>query len=213
MLSTIQIAVADRIILNKIDLVSQHQLEELTKHLEKVNPFAPILPTMQSNISINLVLGIEAFNLSNFQMQYDRLSKEKISDHDHNDSCCPASCHDEDNSDELKASTPKNPVIATSISSPLAMNEEKMMKWLGSVLWDSAGEESDGREIFRIKGIANIHGRDEKFGLQGVGPLFELAPTSILWNDQSGEDRKNKIVFIGRNLDESDLQRGLDGCS
>jgi hypothetical protein len=45
--------------------------------------------------------------------------------------------------------------------------------------------------------------------LQGVHTLFEILPAGQ-WG--SGDKRYSKLVFIGRNLDQAFLQRGLSAC-
>lgn len=58
-----QIAFADVILLNKIDLVSPEQLDELEQRIRSMTAFAKIYRTQNCDINIDAVLGIKAFDL------------------------------------------------------------------------------------------------------------------------------------------------------
>lgn len=84
-----------------------------------------------------------------------------------------------------------------------ALDGEKLNRWLGSLL------QTQGPNIFRMKGILNLAGEDCRFVFQGVHMIFE-GRRDRPW--QSDEERKNELVFIGRNLGEMKLQEGFQGC-
>ena len=48
-----QVAFADRMLLNKTDLVSEADLERVEKRLRALNGFAPIMRTLNSEISVD----------------------------------------------------------------------------------------------------------------------------------------------------------------
>lgn len=58
-----QVAFADRIVLNKIDLVTPDELAHLEKQLRAINAVAPFHHTQQSNLSVEQVIDIHAFDL------------------------------------------------------------------------------------------------------------------------------------------------------
>lgn len=58
-----QICYADRIILNKTDLVSADQLKELEAKVRSYNPFAQITTSSFSKVDPSLILGIRSFDL------------------------------------------------------------------------------------------------------------------------------------------------------
>jgi G3E family GTPase len=60
-----QIAFADVLLLNKKDLVSPAQMEELTRRVRRMNAFARIHFTENSKVKVDQVLGIQAFALKN----------------------------------------------------------------------------------------------------------------------------------------------------
>ena len=60
-----QIAFADVLLINKIDLVSVEQLAELERLVRQMNAFARIQRTQNCEVSVDRVLGIQAFDLKN----------------------------------------------------------------------------------------------------------------------------------------------------
>ncbi len=59
-----QIVIADRIILNKVDLVGAAELDALERRVRGLNATAPILRSSHAKVEIERILGIGAFNLS-----------------------------------------------------------------------------------------------------------------------------------------------------
>ena len=53
-----QIAFADRIILNKIDLVSKDELEDVEERIRAINSFAKLIRTEKSRAPLDEVLGL-----------------------------------------------------------------------------------------------------------------------------------------------------------
>ncbi len=78
-----------------------------------------------------------------------------------------------------------------------------MNEWLSHLL------QTQGQDIFRMKGILNIAGEDHRFVFQGVHMLFD-ATKDRLW--KPNETPKNELVFIGRNLDEAQLREDFLAC-
>merc|ERR1712190_229451 len=58
-----QVAFADRILLNKTDLVAEEILSEVEAEIRKINRFAPIIRTQQSCVDLARIIGIRAFSL------------------------------------------------------------------------------------------------------------------------------------------------------
>ena len=80
---------------------------------------------------------------------------------------------------------------------------ERLNGWLGDLL------QTKGPDIFRMKGILNIAGEDQRFVFQGVHMLFD-SRADRPW--KANETRKNELVFIGRNLDEAQLKQEFQAC-
>lgn len=86
----------------------------------------------------------------------------------------------------------------------------RLERWLGSLVWEP---EAGGMEVYRVKGVVSIQDRVERFVVQGVADMFEVAPTTVVgsaWKE--GEARHCKMVFIGRNLMKDQLEQGVRAC-
>src|SRR4026209_2626725 len=59
-----QVGFADRILMSKTDLVSDNEVETLSKRLQRMNPRAPIKKVNFGNAPIDEVLDIRGFNLN-----------------------------------------------------------------------------------------------------------------------------------------------------
>ncbi len=174
-----QIAFADIVLLNKTDLVTPAELEELEKRIRGMNALAKIHRTRNSELAMDALLGVKAFDLDNaLQIEPGFLEEE----HEHE--------HDET-------------VTSVALVEKGAIDGEKLNAWMSKLL------QTQGTDIFRMKGILNIAGEDERFVFQGVHMLFEGKPDR-LWKDS--ETRKNELVFIGRNLDEAKLKADFLAC-
>merc|ERR1712137_2133 len=58
-----QVAFADRLLLNKTDLVKDEDLVRVEARLKSINAFAPIRRCTKSEVSVDSVLNIGAFDL------------------------------------------------------------------------------------------------------------------------------------------------------
>jgi G3E family GTPase len=94
-------------------------------------------------------------------------------------------------------------VTSIGIELPGEIDVEKLNDWLGELL------STKGTDIFRSKGILALAGSDRQYVFQGVHMLFD-GDNGRLWRD--GEPRTNRMVFIGRDLDRTELEHGFTAC-
>lgn len=79
-----QVAFADVLLLNKVDLASEDELKSLENRLRSMNPYARIYRTEKSKIETEKVLGITAFDISK-KLEVDPGFLEE-EDHEHDNS-------------------------------------------------------------------------------------------------------------------------------
>ena len=77
-----QIAFADVIVLNKIDLVTPEQRAAVTAQIRAINPFARILPAERSSVPIDEVLDRGAFDLNRILERVPDFLTEDSHEHD-----------------------------------------------------------------------------------------------------------------------------------
>ena len=177
-----QIAFADRIMLNKIDLVSEEELEEVESKIKSINRFAPMYHTENSIIDPANLINIGSFDLEKtLEMDPEFLDTE--AEHEHDDR-----------------------VTSTSSKFEGALNVNKLERWIGELM------RNKGEDLFRYKGVLAVKGMDQKFVFQGVHMLFGGGFSSEVAPWKEGETRECRFVFIGRDLDHEELQKGLMDC-
>jgi len=76
-----QVAFADRIVLNKTDLVDAKSLEALTRRLRSINAQVQILPAVHADVALSEILDVGAFDLQ--RVLADEPNFLQDSDHQH----------------------------------------------------------------------------------------------------------------------------------
>lgn len=93
-------------------------------------------------------------------------------------------------------------VSSTSIVLPGKFDGAKLNVWLEEFL------QENGPDVYRMKGVVGIDGQDYRFVFQGVHMIFGSQAAGE-WGD---ETPVNRLVFIGKNLDESYIRKSLQDC-
>ncbi|XP_021906380.1 uncharacterized protein LOC110821015 [Carica papaya] len=204
-----QIAYADRIILNKIDLVGEPEIASLVQRIRNINRMAYMKRTEFGKVDLDYVLGIGGFDLERIESAVNAEgAKEahKSHGHDHHHHHHDEHDHKHEHHDDHHHShdhTHDPGVSSVSIVCEGSLDLEKANIWLGTLLLERS------EDIYRMKGLLSVQGMDERFVFQGVHDIFQGSPDR-LWGP--GEPRVNKIVFIGKNLDQEELDKGFKAC-
>ena len=93
-------------------------------------------------------------------------------------------------------------IVSIGISDPRALDGRKLDEWLGYLM------QSQGQDIFRMKGVLNLAGEDRRYVFHGVHMMFD----GKLERPWGGVARKNSLVFIGRKLDRKEIEAGFESC-
>ena len=140
-----QIAFADVILLNKVELVGDNDIVKVNDRIRKINPFAKIIKTTRCDAPLDEIVGLNAFSLDRvLDIEPDFLE----SDHDHE--------HDDD-------------VTSLSFVSDTPLDMDKFQDWFGNLL------RTKGQDILRSKGILNFKGEEERYVFQGVHMLMDAS--------------------------------------
>ena len=94
-------------------------------------------------------------------------------------------------------------IYSVGITIPGDLDDDELNKWIRDLLMQ------EGPDIFRMKGILSIKGDPRRFVFQGIHMLFDGRPDRP-WG--RGEERDNKLIFIGRNLNRDRLEEGFRKC-
>ncbi|KVC20909.1 CobW family GTP-binding protein [Burkholderia pseudomultivorans] len=194
-----QIVCADRIVINKVDLVDAPDIEALTARLRELNTTAEIVTSSYAQVDLDRILGIGANEFAQILVESDGLHADEHGahahdEHDAHDGHDGHADHDHHEHDDS--------VSSVGIEVDADVDLDALEAWLGEL------RNADTANLFRIKGILAVHGRAQRYVLQGVHGVIELRAAQA-WGC---EPRSSRIVFIGRDLDRAALTDRFHAC-
>jgi G3E family GTPase len=204
-----QIAFADVIILNKTDLVSKDELEEVEARIRGINPYAKLHRAVRANVPLDAVLGRNAFDLDRIlEIEPEFLHTENDHDHGHEHEHDHGDGHDHHHDHGHSHGGLKHyhdeEMQSVSIAIDGDVDPERFMPWINDIV------QREGPNILRSKGILAFKNEPKRFVFQGVHMILD-GDVQRPW--KADEARRSRIVFIGRNLKEDELRQGFLACA
>ena len=133
-----QVAFADLIVLNKMDLVTPEEADEVERRIRMINPSVELRRATRSDVPVDAVIGRDAFRLDRIlDREPDFLSG--ADDHGHDASVTS---------------------VAFELDAPV--DPEKFNAWMGEIL------QTQGQDLLRTKGILHYKNDDRRFAFQAV---------------------------------------------
>lgn len=166
-----QVALADRLVVTKSDLVGDKQLAALTERLHEINPNAPVRIALNGEIELSFLVDV---GLRRTRAQLDEVERwlgaEEEDEHGHR--------HDE------------------TVQS-FVLRLEKPMQWATFTQCMEVLTALRGPDLLRVKGLVNVEGRGGPMVVQGVQHLFHPPLELAAW---PGTDHSTRLVFITRGI-------------
>jgi G3E family GTPase len=181
-----QAAVADRILLTKTDLADAGVPSRLTERLRALNPAAPIIPVINRAVDPAGLFDIGLYNPATKSLDVRRWLNEAAYEDHHHHHTAELSRHDNN----------INSFVFT-LDHPIA--EAALNRWLEILV------AFQGPDLLRVKGLVDVADRAGPLVIQGVQHIFHPPIELPAW--PSG-DRRTRIVFITRGLDEHAIRIG-----
>ncbi len=206
-LLTDQIEFANVIIINKIDLVEEEQLNALKNIIHKLNPEAQIYPTNKSNINLNAVINTSLFDYEKAESSAGWI-KELENEH------TPETEEYGIGSLVFKSRKPFHPdrfLNYLNTEFPQNIIRSKGLFWLASrpgqaLIWSSAGGSCKADS-------AGVWWASMPFSERIDYEAFNENKIEIEENwDILYGDRKIELVFIGQYLDKETIKMQLESC-
>jgi G3E family GTPase len=237
-----QIAFADVIIINKSDLVSEAELQEVEARIRGINPYATMHRAVKCNVELDKVLGRNAFDLDRIlEIEPAFLKAEDHAHHDHNHhhdhECGPGCDHDHGHHDhghhdhghghqhhahdhECGPDCGHDHHDHDHGGALKAIHDEEIQ----SVSFRIDGDVNPELFMPWINKIVQDMGPDI---LRSKGIMsFPDEPKRFVFQGvhmildgdlqrewKPGEKRESKLVFIGRKLKQDELRRGFMACA
>jgi len=133
-----QIAFADRVLLNKCDLVKEDELPAIEKRIHDINATVQIKHTVNAAVDMEFVLGIQAFSLDRIIEAEGMFLKDGF-EHTHD---------------------PR--VSSVGIDVKGEVDQQKLHEWIGWLMQEK------GTDLYRSKGVLAVKGMKEKFVFHAI---------------------------------------------
>lgn len=145
-----QVAFADKILLNKVDLVTDEEKKSLKERLASINQFATVIETEKSRAPLDRILGLNSFNMESI-LKYDP----------------------EFFADQEEGKMEHNLDLVTSVG--VKFTGSLHAQWFNMFMMDLLKERA--ADLYRTKGLLSFHGQgDTKFVFQGVHEQINFGP-------------------------------------
>ena len=183
-----QAALAERIIISKIDLIEKEKELSLETRLRAINPSIKIIKSSFGNVSISDLIDLGAYDpfskSRDVKEWHAAESMDTHHDHDHDHHHVNVNRHDEN----IEA---------------FSMTSDKPINMMAFGLFKDLLMAQMGPDLLRLKGIINIEGKDQPAVIHGVQHIFHPVHWLERWPDS---DKQTKLVFITRNVKKEQIE-------
>jgi G3E family GTPase len=199
-----QAAMADRILLTKTDLAAPSAVAALCDRLRALNPAAPIVTAEHGVVAPARVFDAGLYNPKTKAPDVRQwLNAEAFGFPDTRASPMPGRLP---RRLRLERSLRHDPNRHDDCIRAICLVEDAPIDGGAFVAWLESLTLLRGRDLLRVKGIINIAGLNTPLVIHGVQHVFHPPVTLRRW---PGRDRRSKLVFIVRDLDEATLKDSL----
>lgn len=181
-----QAAIADVLLLTKVDLVSQTQLDSLADALQALNSGATQHRISQGEIDPQAIINVGLFDPHTQQAQPQRWLRATSRAHSTRGTL-PQKVHDD-------------AIVNFTITLPTALTWtqiEPALKWLCATF---------GERLLRMKGILYVEGYPAPLVVHAVQHTLYPAASLVGWSEDQPSSR---LVLIGKGLDEKQIRDRL----
>ncbi len=184
---TKQVAVADRLVLTKTDLVKVPVVDELISRLRRLNPSAPLWRAADQPLDAAALLAHDLFATAGRSESARRWFAAELASA--SDVIAPADAMRHDDGIEAFAVTFERPV-----------------DWTLFGLWLTMLLNRHGERVLRVKGILNVPDSATPVAVHGVQRLVHPPVHMAAWPD---DDRSSRLVFVVDGLERRLIERSL----
>ena len=179
-----QLALAEKIILSKTDIIDKDEIKSLIYRIKEINPVSQIIFSKFGNIPLEEIFGLGAYDPYKKSADVKKwLAAEKYKDkkhHHHHD----VNRHNEN----IRA---------------FSMMSENPVNMIAFSFFRDMITAALGANLLRMKGIINIAGEERPAVIHGVQHIFHPVQWLETWPDN---DRRTKLVFITQNIKKEQIE-------
>jgi G3E family GTPase len=207
-----QLAMADKIIFNKRDLVGDHEYDRAVSVVNRFNPLSPKATASHGAVDVRDLIDLNLFDPNTCEAAiaewiglHAQEESHALPAHDH------AHSHTEgEHCDACAADTNRRQhekhldgISAVSMREKDPLDYQKLMRFLENLI------SAHGSDLYRVKGLVQFTGVSKPVILQGVQTVLSPLAYAEQWPDERAETR---LVIIGKRLDRQQLQADFAGC-
>ena len=181
-----QVAVADRLVVTKIDLAAPDTVSQLFGELSVINPTAEIVTINEDSEASANLLTDDVHDTRTRSEQVARWLALDANDHGHHHGHVDRNRHG-----DIQA---------------MLLSADQPVDWAAFALWLSMLLHRHGAEILRVKGLLSLAGQSAPVVVQGVQHLIHKPVHLDRWPDGRAQTR---IVVIVHGLDPDLIQRSF----
>ncbi|MEM7422327.1 MAG: GTP-binding protein [Pseudomonadota bacterium] len=193
-----QAAVADRLLITKTDLVDRDALRTLQDRLRSMNPAAPQIIAENGVVDPESLFDAGLYDPKTKSLDVQNWLKAEAyaepHDHEHGTADHDHTHHHND----VNRHDARIRAICLTIDQPI--HGDSLDLWLETLL------QLRGADLLRIKGIFNVVDLEGPVVIHGVQHILHPA---VMLKEWPSEDRRSRIVFITRDMDEALLRDTL----
>ena len=186
-----QVAVADRLVLTKLDIADAALLPDLQAQLAQVNPSAPCIALDPVRLDARAMLGADVFDVDS---KSEEVAHWMQATHQRNYLAPGASVAN------AAGANVHRDIVAFALDLPQAVD------WTVFSLWLSLLLHAHGAQVLRVKGLLNVEGAQAPVVIHGVQQLVHPPSHLERW---PSKDQQSRLVFIVRGLEPQRIQNSL----
>lgn len=204
-----QLAMADKIIFNKRDLVSDADYARAVSVVTAYNPSSPKVTADRGAVPIDELIDLNLFDPSVKEAaiaEWIGLRSENSHHHAHGDESSCDVCNAGHAHDLVPVSIDDvhlDGITSICLREPRPLDYQKLMLFLSNLSTIHSGD------LYRVKGLIHFQGMPKPVILQGVQAVFSPLTYGESWPDDVAETR---LVIIGKNLNKARTLSDFSEC-
>jgi G3E family GTPase len=193
-----QAAVADRLVITKIETANPERLQQLTQRLQRINPAAQqVLANPAHGVAADALFNAGLYDPKQKSMDVQRWLQAEAyhaTTHEHE--------HHHDHHTQADPTHLRHDIYIRSF----CVTHTEPLSWRVLNRWFQQLTALRGKDLLRVKGIVYTEESELPIIVQGVQHIFQPPTTLPAW---PSEQRQSQIVFITRNIEQAVIERML----
>ena len=193
-----QIAIADKLIFNKRDLVDDAEFADAVAAVERLNPFSLKEVTTHGALPVERLLDLDLFEpkrRDDMVGAWIGVDRPAAADHAEDGHAPSAHTHDDH--------------VHTPGVGAVCLQSREPLEWNALLRFFLELSQEKGEDLFRVKGLVHFQNVEKPVIIQGVQATFSPPTYAEAW--PRGEVA-TRIVVIGRDLDTAAMETRFAAC-